>query len=73
MRTFVHDNKLYEEIDIGTGTWRDFFNYNIEGNFWELLYFSAKWIIFFYAFFYIGAMALLDVLQKEEVMEFICK
>lgn len=60
-------------IDNIKGDWTDFFRFNVVGGFWELVSFSIKWIIFFFAFWYIGAYTISSVLQEPGIINYICE
>lgn len=52
---------------------RDFFKYGEEGGFWELIFFSVKFIILVYIFIYIGALAMAQALQDPIIIDYLCK
>jgi hypothetical protein len=60
-----------EELGVD-GSWKDFFRFDVEGNFWQLLFFGVKFGIIIYVLTYVIAFAFVNIFQEPKIINLLC-
>lgn len=59
------------------GSWKDFFRFDVEGNFWQLISFAIKFLVVGAGFVFITAFTLYNIFfvssYRDEFVNILCK